>query len=162
MRSALIPLQEGAPVSFAAFEGGEAFAVLPRAQAVALTRAMPDARSAVLFCLGWEAARQVRFTKGPYAVQPIARLSARALVELTGRPLRTIRWALAKLVADRLVQPTDHRPGRTNIYRLTLDAEKASSRDTRARPRRAGRQRKTCVPAATPRAACSRLFEVDI
>lgn len=73
------------------------FAVMHDNRVVELAHAMPDAQSAVLFCLTWQACHQERMKHGPHAGQFVARLSARQLADMTGRPQRTVRFALRRL-----------------------------------------------------------------
>lgn len=87
----------------------------------ALVRSMPDTQSAVLACLQWQAALQARLTRGPLAGQRVARLSAATIGTLTGRSVRTVRGALARLKQAALIAPIATSPGRTMTYRLTFE-----------------------------------------
>lgn len=97
-----------------------AFAVLERDQLVALARAMPDAQSAVLLCLVWQAALQVKLNFGPNAGRAVARLSGAELSEMTGCPLRTVRYALGKLKRAAVIFREPSAAGRKSTYRLTF------------------------------------------
>jgi hypothetical protein len=85
-----------------------------------LAQAMPDAQSAVLLCLAWQAARQARLHHASNAGQSVARLSGPQLAQLTGRPLRTIRHALRSLKQVGRVDAVSSDPGQTTTYRLNL------------------------------------------
>ena len=97
---------------------GRCYAMLDRDRAVELARLMPDAQSSVLLCLGWQAALQERLRRGPYAGQQVARLSASQLAEMTGRHLRTVRYALSRLKDTGIIEALRSGPGRTAIYRV--------------------------------------------
>jgi hypothetical protein len=96
----------------------EAYALVPVGRLVKLVRAMPDSQSAVLVCLAWQASLQERLRRGPFAGKPVARLSGRQLAEMTGRPLRTVRYALARLIEAGTVRNECTLPGRKAIYVL--------------------------------------------
>lgn len=116
MRSKLTPLATNTAMPASSGE----FALIELSHAEQLASVMPDARSAVLFLLGWQAARQVRLSFGPCAGRRVARISASTLAQLAGRPVRTIRWAIAELLAAGLIEQERTPPGWTNIYLLTL------------------------------------------
>jgi hypothetical protein len=92
--------------------------MLDRDQIVNLARVMPDAQSAVLLCLAWQAALQERLHHGPDAGQRVARLSGRQLAEMTGRSLRLVRYALSRLKLAGIIEPTSAGPGRKATYRI--------------------------------------------
>jgi hypothetical protein len=101
-------------------EANGTFAILNRQQLVALARSMSDARSAVLFCLAWDAARRERLGRGPNAGRFVARLSGPELAALTGHCLRTVRYALSRLRhAGHIVSETPA-PGKKALYRVCL------------------------------------------
>jgi len=118
MRQKLEPLGDGLDTAVAAPAEQGTFAIMGRIVMESLARAMPDSQSAVLFCLAWHAAVQVRMRRGPRAGQPTARVSATSLAAITGRPLRTVRYALSKLRARGAIVPENTQPGRTSVYRL--------------------------------------------
>lgn len=121
MRSRLTPLENGLAQEEAVDQQGrQGFAVLDQDRLIALAHNMPDAQSAILLCLAWHAARQERFRLGPLAGEAVARVSGPRLVELTGRPLRTIRHALRRLKRTGSIVPADTEPGKTAVYRLYL------------------------------------------
>lgn len=101
----------------------EPFALLTRPQAEALAQSMPDARSAILFALEWVATRKARMIKcaGPGCRE--ARLSGVQLSAFTGRPIRTVRWSLARLKDMGLIVRKGGGVGRTSIYELRLGAD---------------------------------------
>jgi hypothetical protein len=96
------------------------YARIERSILVALVRSMPDCQSAVLACLTWQAARQQRFSRGKYAGQFVARLSGQQLARMTGRPLRTVRHSLKRLLEARLIERLGVGPGRTAVCAPTL------------------------------------------
>jgi hypothetical protein len=105
---------------FGATRAKTPFALLDRKCLIALSSAMPDAQSAVLLCLAWQAAVTERMRRGPHAGRFVARLSAPQLARLTGRPLRTVWYALRRLrQMGRLTMEIDT-PGKTSVYRLNL------------------------------------------
>ncbi|GMV82498.1 MAG: hypothetical protein AMXMBFR7_36820 [Planctomycetota bacterium] len=118
MTIALTPLNDDDVGLGIASVSQEAFAHISLSRMQALARAMPDTRSAVLFCLEWEATRQARFSKGALAGQYCARISAKKLEILAGKPLRTIRWALAKLKSSGHLTQELVGPGRTAQYQV--------------------------------------------
>jgi len=112
----LTPLE--LPAQLTAIAGG--YAMISCERMAALAFAMPDSKSAVLFCLTWKAARQERMNLGQNAGQCVARISASKLASITGFSLRTVQWALAALKAAELIELDYEAPGRTNVYRLNL------------------------------------------
>jgi hypothetical protein len=96
----------------------EAYALVTRGRLAKLVRAMPDSQSAVLVCLAWQASLQERLRRGRFAGRPLARMSGQQLAELTGRPLRTIRFALARLTEAGVVRNECTLRGRKAIYVL--------------------------------------------
>jgi DNA-binding transcriptional ArsR family regulator len=119
VKSRLEPIAEGIKVPDK-LPGGESFAHLGRAAMTALARSMPDAQSAVLFCLAWHATINLRMQHGPLTGQLVARVSARELRKITLCPIRTVRHALRRLRDNHLIHNEESRRGRTAIYRLTL------------------------------------------
>lgn len=117
MRGSLIPLEDESPTLDA---NRKAFALLDRNRLGALARVMPDAQSAALLCIVWDACRRERLEHGPYAGQFVARLSGQDLVEMTKRPLRTVRYALSRLRQASLIKREQHAPGRKAVYRVDL------------------------------------------
>jgi hypothetical protein len=108
------------------------FAIIERDLVVALARAMPDAQSAVLLCLVWQASFQSHMKAGPLAGQFLARLSGPELAEMTARPIRTIRHALSRLRQARRIQKEQRGAGKKGVYSLGLDvtgAEQTGPRD---------------------------------
>lgn len=117
MPSRLTPIAEGiTPLPNA--PANESFAVIGRAEMTALAHAMPDAQSAVLFCLSWHAALNERMRQGPLAGRRVARASVGLLGRITGRPVRTVKDALKKLRDSGLIL-RESRPGQTSVYRVT-------------------------------------------
>lgn len=96
------------------------FACFDEHQVEALAQAMPDAQSAVLLCLAWQAARQSRLRLGDHAGHFVARLSGRELAVMTGYALRTIRYALKALSRRALISLEEHGAGKKSAYRLNL------------------------------------------
>jgi len=102
------------------------FAIVDRAEMTALACAMPDCQSAVLFCLTWHTLIQERMHRGPLAGKRLARVSGMELANLTGRPLRTVRDALAKLKEAGLIELASRSVGRTAVYRIgTFEANES-------------------------------------
>jgi hypothetical protein len=99
---------------------GSSFAIFERAFLGALARVMPDAQSAVLLCLAWQAVLQKRRQHGPFAGQPVASLSGPQLTEMTGRPIRTVRHALSRLKQAGRIRNEQCAAGKKGAYRLTL------------------------------------------
>jgi hypothetical protein len=97
-----------------------AYARIERPVLISLVRSMPDCQSAVLACLTWQAARQQRFSRGQYAGKFVARLSGKQLAQMTGRPLRTVRHSLKRLLEARLIERLGVGPGRTAVCAPTL------------------------------------------
>jgi hypothetical protein len=89
-------------------------------QMTAITRAMPDCTSAVLFAMCWVADVQSTLRGRRRAGQTIARVSASRLAQITGRHVRTIRNSLAKLQNRGAIEKAGNRPGVTAAYRLCL------------------------------------------
>jgi hypothetical protein len=116
----LIPLNEGPAPEFVKQLSDQPFAVLERHRLEELARTLPDAQSAVLLCLTWYAARQERLKRGAHAGKCIARLSGPQLADITGRPLRTIRYAISTLRRCGVIEPLSTGPGKTAVYRLHL------------------------------------------
>jgi hypothetical protein len=100
----------------------QSFARIGRSRIVALARSMPDCQSAALACLVWQASRQERLAYGPYARRFLARLSGPQLVDMTGRPLRTVRHALSRLTKAGVIRREDTAPGKKAVYALNLPA----------------------------------------
>jgi hypothetical protein len=96
------------------------FALIDRARLTATARVMPDAQSAVLACLLWQACKQERLARGPLAGRFVARLSGPRLATLTGRPLRTVRYALRRLSDSGVIRREAGPAGTTAIYALQL------------------------------------------
>ena len=139
MPSRLEPIAEGNAALPIAPASRGSFALIGHEEMTALAHAMPDAQSAVLWCLAWHAAINARMSRGPLAGQQVAKVSASALAKITGRPIRTMYDALSKLQDHDLIQNVEDRPGRTAVYRLTL-------RTLQARPPR--RSKGSSVAAA--------------
>lgn len=116
MPSKLRPIESGWQ-TVGAESAGETFAILERSRLELLARSM-SACSAVLICLEWYSALQQKMSRGPLAGQRVARVSAGTLIEITGRPLRTIRWALAELKRKGLIETVENEAGKTAIYRV--------------------------------------------
>jgi hypothetical protein len=95
-----------------------AYARLTRTALTTLARAMPDAQSAILAVLTWHALRNSRLRLGPLAGRTAAGVSGEHLAEILDRPLRTVRHALARLVATDAVVKDPVLPGRKNVYTL--------------------------------------------
>jgi len=98
----------------------QSFAILEREVVIALAKAMPDAQSAILLCLAWHACLQERMRNGPLAGEFVARLSGPQLAELTGRPIRTVRYALRKLKKAARIFNEQSAAGKKSIYRLGI------------------------------------------
>lgn len=96
------------------------FAIMDRSQMTSLVRAMPDCQSAVLFCLAWHAAVQVRMKHGKLAGQNVARVSVNELARILDRSRRTVQYGLATLKDVGLVAKLEGKPGQTAVYRLDL------------------------------------------
>jgi hypothetical protein len=99
---------------------GASFAIFERELLVALARVMPDAQSAVLLCLAWQASFQKRMEYGPFAGQAVAKLSGPQLAEMTGRPIRTVRHALSRLRHATRIKNEQSGAGKKGIYRLNV------------------------------------------
>jgi hypothetical protein len=125
MPSRLEPIAEGNAALPIAAATRETFALISRVDMTALARAMPNAQSAVLWCLGWHAAINARMSRGQLAGQQVAKVSASALAKITGRPIRTVYDALSKLQDHDLIRNVEDRPGRTAVYRLSLRTHQA-------------------------------------
>lgn len=98
----------------------KAFAILDRRELVSLARAMPDAQSAILLCLAWQAAYQSKMKLGPLAGLAVARLSGADLSEMTNRPIKTVRHAIRRLKEAAIVHSEPNAPGKKTTYRLNL------------------------------------------
>ena len=94
------------------------YATLSQVVVERLARAIPDAQSAVLVLLTWNAVRNSRLKRGPLAGRVVASLSGAQLGRLTGRPLRTIRYALRQLAARGQVVREVVPAGRKGVYSL--------------------------------------------
>jgi hypothetical protein len=116
MRSQLTPLDTG-PSVIASSRPSGSYALLTKDRTVALARAMPDCQSAVLTCLAWQASLHERMHRGQFAGRPVASLSGNQLHEMTGRPLRSVWYALQRLSERHLVVKST-RPGRMTVYEL--------------------------------------------
>lgn len=111
------PLQlAGTPGAIVAAPGG--YATLSRDRVERLATAMPDCQSAILLLLAWQATLHEKMKRGPLAGKTAASLSGGQLAAMTGRPLRTIRHALARLAADGVVLKEPVPAGRKNTYTL--------------------------------------------
>jgi hypothetical protein len=95
------------------------YAMMDQDLMISLAKMMPDAQSAVLLCMVWTIARQQRLKRGPDAGSPVARLSARQLADMSGRPLRTVWHALRQLKNASLIAQEATEPGRKAAYRPT-------------------------------------------
>jgi hypothetical protein len=104
------------------------FAVICRERLIDLAHTMPDAQSAVLLCLVWQAALQERLNRGTHAGAPVARLSGSELVEMTGCPLRTVRYALRKLRQASVIYHEEEAPGKKAVYGLNLTQPQRAKR----------------------------------
>lgn len=125
MRSRLTPIASGLGGSLTPPpSGGRPFARIDRRRMIALARSMPDCQSAVLACLVWQASLQERLVRGPLAGRFVARLSGTQLAEMTGRPLRTVRYSLRRLTAKGLIRREHPAPGKKAVYALGLMAER--------------------------------------
>jgi DNA-binding transcriptional ArsR family regulator len=120
MRARLEPIAEGIQAGSTERPRVDSYAIMGRAEMTALAQAMRDAQSAILFCLAWHAAVQVRMKRGPLANQRVARVSAGTLAKITGRSIRTVRHALSRLKAAGVIEREDSRPGRTSIYQMSF------------------------------------------
>ncbi len=118
MRVRLEPIPDGMAPAPSGDRRKTAFAIFGRSEMETLAQSMPDARSAILFCIAWHVALQVRMERGPLAGQRLARVSANRLAAITKRPLRTVRYAISKLRAHGLLEVAVSSPGRTSVYRL--------------------------------------------
>jgi hypothetical protein len=116
MRVRLNPIEVGLGPVPAGASPGQAFARLGRDVLVAMARAMPDCQSAVLACVVWQAARQQLLRKGPLAGRFVGRLSGPQLVEMTGRPIRTVRHALRRLKESGRIKREATGVGRSAVY----------------------------------------------
>jgi hypothetical protein len=98
----------------------QSYARIERPMLISLVRSMPDCQSAILLCITWQAARQQRFSRGQYAGKFVARLSGKQLAQMTGRPLRTVRHSLKRLLEASLIERLGVGPGRTSVFAPTL------------------------------------------
>src|SRR5262245_2112904 len=94
---------------------------------------MPDAQSAVLLCLTWQACFQQRMEYGPLAGQALAKLSGPQLAEMTGRPIRTVRHALRRLKQATRIKNEQSAAGKKGVYRL--DVIPTGKEESRSCPR---------------------------
>jgi hypothetical protein len=101
---------------------GPAFAIIERNLLVALARVSPDAQSAVLLCLAWQASFQKRMERGPLAGRLVAKLSGQQLAEMTGRPIRTVRHALRRLTQSGRIKNEQAGQGKKAVYGLNLSS----------------------------------------
>ena len=106
---------------------GKPYAVFERERLIELAQVMPDTRSAVLLCLAWQAARQEALKRGPDAGQPVARLSGPQLAQMTGRSLRTVRYALSRLQEAGTITCDKREPGKTAAYRVVKPGKEGAS-----------------------------------
>lgn len=136
MRAHLEPIGEGLQAASGERTVVGSFAIINRAEMVAMTRAMPDSQSAILFCLAWHAAISIRMRRGPRAGRHVARVSVGTLAKLSGRPVRTVQYALHKLRAAGVIERENTWPGRTSVYKLRLLVGAATSRPTEGCDRR--------------------------
>jgi hypothetical protein len=97
-----------------------AYATLTKERLLRLARAMPDCQSAVLMVLVWHAIRNAKMKRGGLAGRTVASVSGGQLAGMTGRPLRTIRHALSKLLACHLISKVPTAAGRKNIYAIPI------------------------------------------
>jgi hypothetical protein len=101
-------------------KGRPPFAIFEHGLLVALSRAMPDAQSAILFCLAWQASLQKKMLRGPLAGQALAKLSGPQLAEITSRPIRTVRHALSRLRKAMVISNEQSGAGKKGVYRLSF------------------------------------------
>jgi hypothetical protein len=120
MTARLEPIAEGIQTVPVDRKRVDTYAIVGRAEMMAIARAMPDAQSAILFCLAWQAAFQVKMSRGPLARRRVARVSVSALAKMIRRPIRTVQYALSKLRAIGVIEQEDVGPGRTSVYKLNL------------------------------------------
>jgi hypothetical protein len=120
------PVTSGPPRE--SLNAGPAFAIIERDLLVALARVSPDAQSAVLLCLAWQASFQKRMERGPLAGQLVAKLSGQQLAEMTGRSIRTVRHALSRLTQTGRIKNDQAGHGKKAVYGLNLSP---SARDLR-------------------------------
>jgi hypothetical protein len=116
--------------------------VLTWDQLVRLLQVLPDCESAILLAIGWLAAANQQADDGTFAGRPVARLSGVELARMTGRPLRTVRHALAVLTATGAIRNERTLKGRTAIYALP-SLEYDDGLDHVRRPGRGGRRERT-------------------
>lgn len=117
MSARLTPLEE--PIlGNVSHDDGETFAVLHRSRLLALAKVLSTS-AAVLLCIEWQSALQERMTLGPLAGQRVSRISARSLAQITGKAMRTVRWALAELKRKKLIETVAAEPGKVAVYRVT-------------------------------------------
>ncbi len=145
--------------------GRDGYAQLTRTVLTALVRVVPDAQSAILVVLTWHALRNARLKLGPLAGRTAAGVSGEQLAEALDRPLRTIRHALARLVATRAVVKDPVLPGHKNVYTLPwltgggavsppradapdVGADDAAAPPAPAPPRRRGHPARLPLPSA--------------
>jgi hypothetical protein len=102
---------------------GETYATLTLGRAVRLAGNMPDCQSAVLFILVWQATLHEKMKRGRLAGRPVASLSGSQLAGMTGRPLRTVRHALARLVAAGAIRIERMSAGCKNSYVIPFVAD---------------------------------------
>ncbi|MDB5306432.1 MAG: hypothetical protein JWO38_634 [Gemmataceae bacterium] len=94
------------------------YATLSKERVLRLARAMPDAQSAVVLLLAWQATLHEKMKRGRLAGRAAASLSGGQLSEMTRRPLRTIRHALRQLLRVRRIAKEPTAAGRKNTYVL--------------------------------------------
>ncbi len=101
---------------------GGSYATLSRARVLCLARTTPDCQSAVLLLLVWQATLHEKMKRGRLAGRLAASLSGNQLADMTARPLRTVRHALQRLTAAKLLVK-ECVAGRKNTYTLPFLAQ---------------------------------------
>lgn len=135
------------------------YATLTMARVKRLARAMPDAQSAVLVLLAWQATLHERMSRGPLAGRPAASWSGSQLAAMTDRPIRTVRHALERLRAAGLIEKGPSAAGRKSVYTLPFlggrpeGASGVQSPAGQSSGRGAGLALVAAGPAAAPPAA---------
>ena len=102
------------------------FALIPQPTVEHLAASMPDLGSAVLLLLSWHACITLRMHRGVDAGKPVARVSARRMSEMTGRPIRNVRRVLATLQERGLITKVGREPGKTARYAVKLSSNHAT------------------------------------
>jgi hypothetical protein len=83
-----------------------------------VSRITTACQSAVLLLLAWQATLHEKMKRGRFAGRAEASLSGAQLSEMAGRPLRTVRHALSRLVAGDRIRKGEVAAGRKNTYAL--------------------------------------------